>query len=138
MKATAPARADAVGQLRREVKSFAQRIGACDTALEAVTLAVSEALTNVAVHAYADDEPGPMMLEAWSDGDGHLLVLVSDEGRGAVPRADSPGLGVGIPLMVAMADDVHVASRDELAGTVVSLRFSLDGSGVRLAEEDTV
>lgn len=50
---TALARAAAVGELRREVESFAQRVGACDIALEGVALAVSEALTNVVVHAYA-------------------------------------------------------------------------------------
>jgi serine/threonine-protein kinase RsbW/stage II sporulation protein AB (anti-sigma F factor) len=136
LNATAVARAEAVGELRRQLKSFAQRIGACEIVLEAVALAASEALTNVAVHAYADGQPGPMKVEAWHDGGGHLLVLVSDEGKGMVPRANSPGMGVGIPLMAQMADEVHVISRDDLPGTLVSLRFSLDGSGVRLPSDD--
>jgi len=47
-----------------------------------VKLAPSEALTNVVVHAYGDDQPGPMIVEAWTDERGDLLVLVCDEGRG--------------------------------------------------------
>lgn len=137
MKMTAPARAEAVGGLRRELKSFAHTIGACELALEGVALAVSEALTNVVVHAYAHGQPGPMTIEAWSDRDGHLLVLVSDEGTGTGSHADSRGMGLGIPVMGEMADDVDVASGDGLPGTVVSLRFSLDGSGMRRAAGDT-
>jgi anti-sigma regulatory factor (Ser/Thr protein kinase) len=49
-----------------------------------------------------------------------------------VPRADSPGLGLGIPLMAQMADDLHVANRGDLPGTMVSLRFTLDGSGANI------
>jgi serine/threonine-protein kinase RsbW/stage II sporulation protein AB (anti-sigma F factor) len=136
LKATAAARAEAVGELRRELNRFAQRIGASEIALEALALAASEALTNVAVHAYADGQPGPMTMEAWHNGDGHLVVLVSDEGKGMVPRVNSPGMGMGIPLMAQMADEVHVVRRDDLPGTLVSVRFSLDGSGVRLPSDD--
>ena len=60
---------------------------------------------------------------------GHLFIPIADAGTGMLPRPDSPGLDFGMPVMALMADDVHVASRGELAGTMVSLRFSLEGSG---------
>jgi serine/threonine-protein kinase RsbW len=116
---------EAVGELRREVAAYAKQLGASDEIRDAVMLAVSEALTNVVVHAYADRDPGPMIVEAWPDEDGHLLVLICDEGRGIMPRTDSPGLGVGLSLMAQMADDVRVANRHHAPGGIVSLRFSL-------------
>lgn len=119
------AQPQAVGQLRREVAVYAKNVGATDDTREAVMLAVSEALTNVVVHAYADRDPGPMIVEAWTDEDGHLLIVISDEGEGMVPRTDSPGLGLGLSLMAQMADDVHVANRGDLQGATVSLRFPL-------------
>jgi serine/threonine-protein kinase RsbW len=87
---------------------------------------VSEALTNVVLHAYLGRDPGPMVAEAWCDAD-HLLVRVCDEGQGLVPRVDSPGLGVGIAVMASVADDFRIGNRDGTAGTVVSLRFSRAG-----------
>ena len=115
----------AVGELRREVAVYAKQLGASDEIREAVMLAVSEALTNVVVHAYVDRDPGPMIVEAWPDEDGHLRVLICDEGRGMMPRTDSPGLGVGLSLMAQMADEVRVANRHDAPGGIVSLRFSL-------------
>jgi len=115
----------AVGELRREVAAYATQLGAGDAVREAVMLAVSEALTNVVVHAYVDRDPGPMIVEAWPDEDGHLRVLICDEGRGMVPRTDSPGLGVGLTIMAQTADEVRVANRHDAPGGIVSLRFSL-------------
>ncbi|MGN6167125.1 MAG: hypothetical protein ACTHQQ_03015 [Solirubrobacteraceae bacterium] len=50
-----------------------------------------------------------------------------------MPRPDSPGLGVGLSIMAQMADEVRVANRHDRTGTVVSMRFSLDGPGTALA-----
>jgi two-component sensor histidine kinase len=63
-----------------------------------------------------------------------LLVHVADEGVGLRPRADSPGLGLGLGLMAQMADDFAITHRHELRGTIVSLRFALGG---REPEADT-
>jgi serine/threonine-protein kinase RsbW/stage II sporulation protein AB (anti-sigma F factor) len=129
---TAVARPEAVGELRREMAQYAEQAGASQVACEAVALAVSEAVTNVVMHAYVGRAPGVVVAEAWTDSNGHLLLTVCDEGWGMVPRADSPGLGLGIPLMAQMADDLHVANRGDLPGTMVSLRFTLDGSGANI------
>ena len=118
------ARPDEVRRLRREVAGYVEVLGAPEPVLEGVRLAVSEALANVVLHAYVGRDPGIMIAEAWCDAD-HLLVRVCDEGRGLVPRVDSPGLGVGISLMASMSDDFNVTNRDGKPGTIVSLRFSL-------------
>ena len=121
-----PARPQEVGRLRREVAGYAQKLGAPESVVDGVRLAVSEALANVVLHAYVGRAPGIMSVEAWSDAD-DLMVRVCDEGRGLVPRVDSPGLGVGIPLMASVVDDFSVANRDGTPGTIVSLRLSLAG-----------
>ena len=120
------ARPDEVGRLRREVAGYVQKLGAPESVVDGVRSAVSEALSNVVLHAYVGRDPGIMIAEAWCDAD-HLRVRVCDEGRGLVPRVDSPGLGVGLSLMASMADDFSVANRDGTPGTIVSLRFSLVG-----------
>jgi serine/threonine-protein kinase RsbW len=118
--------------------NHARQLGASPVAADAVALAVSEAVTNAVVHAYAGEAPGPVIVEADADGEGHFIVVISDEGTGMLPEAASPGLGLGIPLMARMADRVEVTTGDGSAGTRVSLCFSLDGSGVSLCGDQAV
>jgi anti-sigma regulatory factor (Ser/Thr protein kinase) len=101
-------------------------MGVPECVVEDVRVAVSEALANVVLHAYVGRAPGPMILEVWCDGD-DLLVRICDEGRGLVPRIDSPGLRVGISVMASMVDAFSVANRQGTDGTIVSLRLSLGG-----------
>ncbi len=61
------------------------------------------------------------MLElAPGDPDG-LEVRVSDHGRGLAPRPDSPGAGLGMPLIAAMSDGLAIETGAE--GTRLSMRF---------------
>ncbi len=116
--------------IRKAVMEFAISVGAVPALVPAVKLAVSEVLSNVVVHAYPDAaEPGPMIVEAWTS-DGSLFVIVRDEGGGIRPRPDSPGLGLGLPLIAHTADDFRLEDRPDQPGTRFSLRFSLDGSGI--------
>ena len=84
---------------------------------EAVALAVSEALTNAVVHAYAHDD-GDIALLVVVDGE-YLVVRVQDHGRG-FPADGQNGFGLG--LMRALADRVRIDSR--LGGTLVELTFA--------------
>jgi serine/threonine-protein kinase RsbW len=88
-------------------------------------IAVSEACSNVVAHAYPDDgHAGPILLRAWVDGT-TLTVSVADEGRGITPTiSKGAGLGLGLPLMAALSDEVQVKSATEGA-TEVTMTFTL-------------
>lgn len=119
------ARPEDLAPVRTEVWRYAQELGASPDVANAVRLAVGEALTNVVMHAYVGLEPGNMTVQAWPDRDHHLTIRVVDEGRGLVPRTDSPGLGVGLGVMAQLADEFRIANREGQPGTTVFLRFSL-------------
>lgn len=120
-----PARPAAIGDLRRAVVDYARWAGADAEVMQSVRLAVSEALTNVAMHAYRDRSEGDILAEAWTDDD-HLVVRVSDDGVGLVPRPDSPGMGIGLAVMAQAADEFTICNREGVPGTLVELRFALD------------
>jgi anti-sigma regulatory factor (Ser/Thr protein kinase) len=122
-----PARADQVKLARREVAAYAREHGAVDP--DGIALAVSEAVTNVVVHAYID-APEPGNVEVFAErhpGDG-LEIQVCDDGRGMKPRRDSPGLGVGLPIVARLAQRFRVESRPS-GGTAVSMLFAVHDRG---------
>ena len=118
-----PATPTSVAPLRRAVAALAHEAGFAQERVEDITVALSEVLTNVVVHAYRDRaEPGPVALAAALDGEA-LRVTVRDEGVGFSRRNDSPGLGLGMPLVKAVADEIEITSAPP-SGTVVALRFN--------------
>jgi serine/threonine-protein kinase RsbW/stage II sporulation protein AB (anti-sigma F factor) len=122
---TAPAVADEVGALRRAAAGVAAEYGLAGLALERLELALSEALTNVVLHAYhGAPEPGPMTVEVEAD-EHEVRVTVRDEGRGMAPRATSPGLGLGLGLLATAADRCELRSARN-SGTDVMVAFALD------------
>jgi anti-sigma regulatory factor (Ser/Thr protein kinase) len=114
-----PAVPESVALLRRAISRFAVACDATDGS--AVVLAVSEAATNAVVHAYVGRPPGTISIEAFCDA-AHLVIVVADDGLGTRPRPDSPGLGLGLPLMSRLAASVEFAT-GPAGGTVVCLRF---------------
>ena len=121
-----PATPSSVAPLRRAVAALAQEGGFGQERVEDITVALSEVLTNVVVHAYRGrGEPGPVALAAALDGDA-LQVTVGDEGVGFSRRNDSPGLGLGLALVKAVADEIAI-SPARPSGTIVALRFDPDG-----------
>jgi serine/threonine-protein kinase RsbW len=120
-EATFPSTPPGVGAMRREIAAFAGRCGMDRDGVEAVRLAVSEAATNAVVHAYRE-APGDLAVRAIVDGD-QLLVVVCDTGLGLAPRPDSPGLGLGMPLIASVTSRFRVVSDD--SGTEVHMTFPL-------------
>jgi serine/threonine-protein kinase RsbW len=108
-----------VAAARGEVEAVARECGIDGLALGAVKLAVNEAVTNAVVHAYAEADGEIAVTVAL--GAGELTVTVADSGGGMVPRQDSPGLGIGLPLIAQLADRVEVHSDDD--GTRVCMSF---------------
>ena len=121
-----PAEPESVGTLRRELAGALEPLDLGPDRLADIALVVSEALTNAAMHAYISMTPGSMTLVA-AVSDGSLRVTVTDEGRGMVPRTDSPGLGLGLGVMSRVAGALEISSPGG-QGTEVSLRFPLQGS----------
>jgi serine/threonine-protein kinase RsbW/stage II sporulation protein AB (anti-sigma F factor) len=117
-----PAVPDAVGQARNALTSFARRAGVAPEQLEAVRLAASEAVTNAVVHAYPGGK-GRVHISA-SYLEDELWLLVGDSGTGLRPRANSPGLGLGLALIAQLADEFQILSRGS-GGTEIRLRFKL-------------
>jgi anti-sigma regulatory factor (Ser/Thr protein kinase) len=120
---TLPARAENVAVVRHAFGGLGDALDIGDQVLADVKLAVTEACTNVVVHAYSDRE-GPMEVAA-AIRDGRLSVAVRDEGRGMLPRPDSPGLGLGLPLIATLAESLELG-RSEDDKTEIRMTFRLD------------
>jgi anti-sigma regulatory factor (Ser/Thr protein kinase) len=124
-----PARAPNLAVVRQLLSGVASAIGMPKERLDDVKVAVTEACTNVVLHAYADAEPGPLRVDAWAEPE-RLIVLVRDEGQGMSPRADrrSPGLGLGLRMMATLASDLSISS-EAGRGTDVGMTFALEPEG---------
>ncbi len=124
LQRTVPALPQAVPELRGALVDFARRAGASALVLDQIRLAISEAVTNVVIHAYVGAaQPGPVRIAAHVE-DATVNVVVTDEGRGMVPRLDSPGLGMGLALIAHAADNLDVHDGDPI-GTQLRMTFAL-------------
>lgn len=116
-EASFPADPSGVPAARREAAGVARRCGLDERQVGDVALAVSEAATNVVVHAAATTIE---LLAATADGE--LRIVVADDGDGMRPRRDSPGLGLGLPIIAMVAD--RLETRTEQGRTEVHMIFA--------------
>ena len=115
---------EAPGSARAAVRAFVECTAVNPSGLDAMVLCVSEAVTNAVMHAYPDPAAGgEVELEAGVF-DGHLDLVVRDHGTGLAPRPDSPGFGIGLPLISQMASAAQVQTRQS-GGTEITMRFDL-------------
>jgi anti-sigma regulatory factor (Ser/Thr protein kinase) len=107
-------------RVRRELAPFVDEHfpGASDD----VALAVSEAVSNVILHAYRDGTPGTVRVVACARAT-ELVVVVRDYGCGMRPHPESPGAGLGLSIIGAAASNMDVERPDEGGGTRIRLRF---------------
>ena len=116
--------AEAPGQGRRAIREFAASVEPTAGALTAIAICVSEAITNVVMHAYRDQEqPGDLKMLAEFDGDS-LCVRVRDHGNGLTPRPDSPGAGLGLPLIAQLSTDWEILTTRH-GGTEIVMQFDV-------------
>jgi anti-sigma regulatory factor (Ser/Thr protein kinase) len=115
-----------IAQVRRLMSAWLREspIGE-DRLIGDIVLAVSEACNNAVLHAYRTSEGNgdgkAFRLVAERDGT-TINVTVSDDGDGMTPRSDSPGIGLGLPLMATLCDSVTISPATS-GGTVVTMRF---------------
>jgi anti-sigma regulatory factor (Ser/Thr protein kinase) len=122
---TLPAVEASVPQARRAVLAACRKLGADEALCAKVALAASEAVTNAVLHAFSPGGAGEMTAALRRDGD-ELELVVSDNGRGLVPRTDSPGMGMGLGIIAEVCDRLSIAA-DGRRGTELHMWFRLPG-----------
>jgi anti-sigma regulatory factor (Ser/Thr protein kinase) len=118
-----PARAEGVGVVRQALTGVADGLDLDPSVLADMKMAVTEACTNVVVHAYEDD--GLLEVEMLAGEDG-LTIVVRDHGAGIQPRparAGAAALGLGLPLIAALSDAFELRGSAGV-GTEVRMTFS--------------
>jgi anti-sigma regulatory factor (Ser/Thr protein kinase) len=123
LSCTYPAVPASVPKARHDVMRWLKerRDGALGPKLVDVELAVSEGVSNAVNHAYRDGEPGEVRVDVEPADDG-VQVVIEDDGRGMLPRPDSPGAGLGLPLMATLAARFDTSTRPG-AGTRLCMLF---------------
>jgi serine/threonine-protein kinase RsbW len=123
---TVPSVADNVAPIRHAVVDLAERLGAGEDVRTDIALAVGEACANVVIHAYPPGDVGPLIVHAeQAKGTDDFVITVIDQGQGMAPRADSPGLGLGLPLIANLADRLEIQDGPGGVGTELVMAFPL-------------
>lgn len=132
-----PVDAESVGIGRRAAARFAEANDFDPEVLRRVRLSVSEAISNVVLHAHgpSDDDRPHLVVRAECEEKG-LVVLVCDSGSGMRARDDSPGLGLGLGLMASSCDELAIDPAPG-GGTVVRMSFVASGSRVPATMAET-
>lgn len=145
MELALPARAENIAIVRHALGGLGDVYGISEEKLSDIRLAVTEACSNVVVHAYSEHNTGApagrpgwgtMEVSATMVGD-DLSIVVRDWGAGIKPRPDSPGLGLGLSLMAALADTVQLG-HDTTEHTEVRMTFALSEQDVDAGQEHEV
>ena len=121
---TMPARPEGVGVVRQALAGMADALDFEPAVLADMKMAVTEACTNVVVHAY-DERAGVLEVEMLASDEG-LTIVVRDHGSGIQPRparAEPPALGLGLPLIAALSDRFEIHGGTGL-GLEVRMTFS--------------
>jgi anti-sigma regulatory factor (Ser/Thr protein kinase) len=114
-----PAMPESVRVARSFAEEAARRCGLPSPVVDNVRLAVSEAATNAIVHGSTD---GGMIRIETRISDGELHVLIGDSRAGSASAADSPGAGLGLPIIERLT--TRVASFTDEQGHQVHMTFA--------------
>jgi serine/threonine-protein kinase RsbW len=114
--------------LRQAVVAEAEKVGMRDERLADLKTAVSEACSNVVLHAYAGrEQPGPIEVEITAGQDA-VTTVVRDFGRGLRPAVSrrSESLGLGLSLIGALSTCFQLRSGHD-RGTEIMFQVPLRG-----------
>jgi serine/threonine-protein kinase RsbW len=123
-----PAAPENVVVARQAITGLCEGLGFPSRATDDVRLAVTEACTNVVVHAYAPETPAPQLELDARAVDQELLICVRDKGRGMGVFTGAAGLGLGLPLIAALTRAVEMRAGPGGIGTEIAMTFSKEGS----------
>jgi serine/threonine-protein kinase RsbW len=130
VRLTMPARPEGVAVVRQALAGMADALAFDAAVLADMKMAVSEACTNVVVHAYEGAE-GVLEVDMLAD-DAGLTIRVRDHGSGIHPQPhrtrDVPALGLGLPLIAALSDafELH-GSAGKGTEVRMTFRYARDG-----------
>lgn len=114
-----------IAELRHEAVAFAEAAGSDASTRSDVALALSEAVTNVVLHAYAEPGAGEVLVEGSVAGS-WLEFRVCDRGLGFRPESEG-GMGIGLSLIANVSDSFDVEQSRQ--GTTLVIRFAMDRGG---------
>ena len=111
------ARMDNLTAVRDMLEDICQQQQVPESTCFNLVLCADEVCTNVIMHGYADQSPGPMIITAQADTD-TITITVSDEGRPFVPEeVPTPDLnadwqtrkigGLGLFLVKTLMDEIR-------------------------------
>jgi anti-sigma regulatory factor (Ser/Thr protein kinase) len=116
-----------VALVRQALAGLTDELGVEPARASDMKIALTEACTNVVVHAYGD-EPGPLEVSMAID-HGRLVLGVRDRGNGLHPlpgRDEGAPLGFGLALIASLSDELGLVGGRH--GTEVRIAFALSGA----------
>jgi anti-sigma regulatory factor (Ser/Thr protein kinase) len=131
LRLTLPAKAENIAVIRQALGGLAAELGVGPEMVDDIKTAVSEAATNVVVHAYPDGEEGPIEVLATARGR-EFEVIVRDRGIGMQPRPlglEAQSLRVGLALIGALTAGVEIRG-EQGEGTQVRMSFPLEPDAI--------
>ena len=104
---------------------YARAAGASPRALQKMRLAITEATSNVVLHAFPPGaQRGRISVSVELLDEDHVRIVIGDDGHGIQMRRASPGLGLGLPLMSEFSADMEIVAGPD-GGTDVRMDFPL-------------
>jgi serine/threonine-protein kinase RsbW len=129
LKLTVAALPENLAVVRQALAGFAEAMGFDDDAIASLKTITTEGCMNAIVHAYPDDESGPIEVTASPFEDG-LEVVVRDQGEGFAPRPadpEEPSMRIGLPLIAALSDGFEIRGGPG-EGTELRMRVNFKNS----------
>lgn len=124
-----PALPDNIAVIRAAVGKRAQELGANRRVVDDLRTVVSEACTNVVLHAYPDEAEERPLEVSLRPGADALQLVVRDEGEGVQSTGGDrpPGLRMGLLLAGAISSCLQLRSRRG-RGTELTLQIPLQAA----------
>jgi serine/threonine-protein kinase RsbW len=129
---TFPAEPDSVPEVRQAIADRAEKLGMDTGRIDDLKTVVSEACSNVVLHAYGEqEEPGSFEVDLVPEAR-QLDVVIRDFGDGIQPRpvAGRPSLRLGLRLIGALSSRFHLISTRG-RGTEIRIRMAFDAGASR-------